>query len=100
MIKLTDKQIEIMSHSLGISFKEILTRRAKTKRIFPKDFYRNRFITSVGYRHSDQDTLEELEQISLMRKFDCSDKVNVCWIVEEEGINLLKEHFNNLKNES
>lgn len=100
MTKLTDKQIEIMSHALGISFKEILTRKAKTKRVLPKEFYRNRFITSIGYRHSDQDTLEELERIECMDRFEMADKVNVYWVVEKKGIDLLKEHFNNLKNES
>ena len=99
MNQLTEKQIEIMSHTLGISFKEILSRKAKTKRIFPKEFYRNRFIVTKRYRHHKQDILDSLELIECMDNHHTPFPNQICYFVTLKGINSLKEHFNKLKNE-
>lgn len=100
MNELTEKQIEIMSHALGISLKDVLSRKAKTKRVFPDDFYRNRFVVTKGYKHHDQDILDELELMECMDNHPTPFHTQICYFVTLKGINLLKEHFNKLKNES
>ena len=96
MAEFTENQIEIISHSLGVEIKSILKNKAKTKRVLPADFYRNRFVTTVGSKHSDEDTLLELESLGLMKRGKINRGEMWCWYLTQEGIEEFRNHFNKL----
>lgn len=91
MEKYTDKELDVVGHSLGINvYHSKLSKKKKDKQL-PKEFYRNRFCASEG--HDDYPTLITLEENGLMERWD---KTAEFFWVTDPGIEKFKQEFKEL----
>ena len=64
---ITEREFEILGHSLGIHPKTCKGSKRKKDKKLPEEFYRNRFIAGPG--HTDFKVLISLEEKSLMARW-------------------------------
>lgn len=84
-MSITFKEFEIIAHSLGINLLHAKTSQKKRDKRLPKDFYRNRFCTSIG--HTDLPLIENLERVGYMAKGQTiNDGRDTLWYVTDLGI--------------
>jgi hypothetical protein len=94
MNNLTEKQLDVLGHTLGINVYHAKLSKKKRDKKLPKEFYRNYFCASEG--HSDYNILCELENMKLMERWY---KDNYIFFhVLEEGIPIFRENFNKIIN--
>lgn len=86
---ITDKELHLIGHSLGINvYNAKLSKKKKDKRL-PKEFYRNYFCASVN--HSDFPILSDLQLKGLMESWTKFN--NIYFSVTEKGIQLFRIEF-------
>ena len=89
---LSEKQIEIIGHSLGVNVYHAKKSKKKADKRLPKDFFRNRFC--AGEAHNELPILISLEQIGFMK---IGGKINEgrdsLWYVTESGISAFRSLF-------
>lgn len=89
-LTLTEKQFDIIGHSLGVNAYHAKHSRSKRDKILPPDFYRNYFCAGTD-NHSDYPILSELESNKLAERFNKFD--NLCFAITEKGKRLFIEKF-------
>ena len=65
---MTDKQLEVIGHTLGVNVYHAKRSKKKKDRTLPKEFYRNYFCADTE-NHSDYPTLVELENLGYMERW-------------------------------
>lgn len=95
VIKLNEKEMDIISHSLG--FRLDIAKKSKLKRDkkLPKEFYRNYYCAGTE-RHDNFPTLKNLEDSGLMERWTQYNQIY--FQVTDEGIQVFKENFSRLIN--
>ena len=92
MFKLSENQISIIGHSLGINVYHAKVSKKKRDKKLPNDFYRNRFC--AGDSHDDMPTLLSLEELGYMsRGLKINNGRDILWYVTETGIDIFKQEF-------
>ena len=91
-MKLTEKQLQIVGHSLGINVYHSKQSKFKKDKKLPKIFYRNRFC--AGSTHSDYPILLGLETLNLMQKGHEINTHEYLWFVTKLGIEKFRIDFN------
>ncbi len=83
---MTDKQIDIVAHSLGINYYNAKVSNIKKYKFLPEEFYRN------YYNYGEfTDDMKELEQNGFIKKFTSLNLT--CFCITEKGINEFKTIF-------
>ena len=85
-MELTDKQIGLISHSLGVNYYNAQVSKNPKHKVLPKEFYRNYF--NYGELGADIIALEEMGLIKYWDKFN-----NKYFSVTDKGIDLFKDVF-------
>ena len=87
---LTEAQIKIVAHTLGVDVHLARTSVKKRDKKLPKDFYQNRFCTSEG--HSDLPVIEELQGLGYMEPFaKINQGTSTLWWVTEAGESIFRK---------
>lgn len=88
-IKLTDSQLDIIAHSLGVRYYDAKLSNNPKNKILPDEFYRNYF--SYGNSESFSSEMQELKEMGLIIQF--SKFGNECFRVTDKGISELRRLF-------
>ena len=71
---MTEKQLDIVGHSLGINIYHAIHSKKKKDKKLPKEFYRNYYCAGTE-RHHNFSTLLELEVLGLMERWTHDDMI-------------------------
>lgn len=91
MERLTELELDIVSHTLGIAIDRARNSKKKKDKKLPKEFSRNYFCSDRG--GEDYNCLLSLEERGLTRRWEKFG--NLYFSVTERGIELFKTEFNN-----
>lgn len=68
MSKLTDKELEIIGHTLGLNIYHVRLSKKKKDKVLPSSYYRNNFCAGTE-QHSDYEVLKSLEVRGFMQRW-------------------------------
>lgn len=95
--KFNDKEMDLISHTLGINITKAVNSKKKKDKKLPKDFYRNYFCfgtTIPNVKDEDYKVFLELEKSSLVIRWGKFD--NLYFSMTDYGIKAFKQNFLNL----